>query len=142
MPEFPPDDKEAIPDHEFLYRRIFPDRHNLVRSDDGIGFRPASGALKSREPLSVDRASLCTPEETRDRDRSSPFHVAEISARVARAEGCRIVPKREEGNPAHALLYGRRADGKGGLSGGQAEKIARRSKIVLLNPAGPLPDAA
>lgn len=138
MPEFPPDDKDAIPDSELLYRRIYPDPAHLVPLEDGTGCRPRSGAFRSPEPLSVDRSSRSTPEQTRDRDTSSPFHVAAFSAGVARAAECRIVPDEREGNPAHALVYGRHADGKGGLSNGQAEKIARRAKIVLLNPDAPV----
>jgi len=135
MPEFPADDKEAIPDDELLFRRIYPDPGHLVPLGDGTGYRPQSGALRSPAPLSVDRASLSTPEETRDRDKSSPFHVAAVPAGAVRSVGCKVVRDPEQGNLAHCLVYGQHADGKGGLSGGQAEKIARKARIVLLNPA-------
>jgi hypothetical protein len=139
MPESPPDDP-TIPDDEFLYRRIFPDPQNLKRLPDGRSFRPTTGALRSQEALSVDLGSVSTPEETRDRDNSRPFHVAAISVLVARKEGCRIVRDPEERNPAHALLYGTHEDGSGSLSSGQAKRVARQSIIVLLNAAAPLPD--
>ena len=133
MPEFPSTGEVEIPDGELLYRRIYPDPGHLVPLEDGTGYRPRSGALRSPEPLSVDRSSLSTPEETRDRDTYRAFHVAAIAAGVARSCGCGVRPDPDEGNPAHALITGAHRDGKGGLSNGQAEKLARRSKIILLN---------
>jgi hypothetical protein len=136
MPEFPPDDKEVIPDEELLYIRVYPQADYLVPTPEG-GFRPRSGALRSDEPLSVDRSSLCTPEQTRDRDQSQPFHVAAIRAKVARAAGCGVTPDPVPGNEAHALIHGGHA--RGGMTMKQAKLVARQTIFVLLSPLGPLP---
>ena len=135
MPDMLPPDDHTIDDSEFLYRRIYPDPHNLVPSPNGNGYRPSSGSLRSTLPLSVDRSSLCTPEETRDRDLSKPFHVAQISVSVVRAAGCRVVADPEDGNPAHVLIYG--SGQNGSLSKGQTEKIARQALIILINGVAP-----
>lgn len=138
MPDLLSPDDQAIGDGESLYRRIFPGLDNLVPNSGGDGYRPSSGSLKSDLPLSVDRSSLCTPEETRDRDISKPFHVAQISVGVVRAAGCRVVADPEDGNPAHALIYG--SGENGSLSKSETKKIARQSQIVLVNnlTMGPL----
>lgn len=122
---------QTVDDGELLYRRIFPGPDSLQPNSGGDGYRPSSGSLKSDLPLSVDCASLCTPEETRDRDLSKLFHVALISVSVVRAVGCRVVADPEDGNPAHALIYG---SGKNGsLSKSETQKIARQSRIILVN---------
>ena len=59
-----PADDQAIPNDEKLYIRIVPSDDVLVPIGNGE-FRPMSGAVKRRdkdEPLSVDRASLSTPD--------------------------------------------------------------------------------
>lgn len=138
MPDQLPPDDRTIRNEELLYLRVFPDADN-IKPLQGGGYRPRSGELRSDEALSVDLGSLCTPEQTRDRDSSLPFHVAEIPAGLARSEGCRIVRDPLENNPAHALLYGNHKSGNGSLSMRQTEKIARAVRIVLLNPAAPMP---
>lgn len=120
MPDLLPPDDSTIDDDELLYRQIVPDPHNLVPNSNGDGYRPASGSMRSPLPLSVDRGLLCTPEETRDRDLSKPFHVAQISVSVARAAGCHMVADPEDNNPAHVLIYG--SGQNGALTKGQTEK--------------------
>lgn len=146
MPDHrPPDDATIGPD-EKLYVRIFPSP-DVLRPVEG-GFRPHSGAIKRQgeqadDPLSVDLGSICTPEETRDRDTSSPFHVAVFTAGIARGLGLRIVrdPDHQNNNPAHALVYGNRQNAAktytGGLKTSEAEKLARLARIVLINEAAP-----
>lgn len=137
----------TIPDSEWLYIRVFPDKDSLIFDPNTMLFRPTTGALKSREqPLSVDLGSICTPQETRDRDKSFAFHVAAFAAGTARKYGCRVVrdpipeSKEERENPAHALVFGNHDSGSGGLiPNSQSRKIAHESKIVLLNEYAPWP---
>lgn len=131
---FPLDDA-TIPDDELLYVRIFPRPDNLQPNEDGFGLRPASGTLRRHDqPLSVDRGSLCTPQQTRNRGPSPTYHVAAFTAGIAREYGCRIVKDAEEGNPAHALVYGDHDDDS--LSKSQQKQIARRATIVLMGEPG------
>lgn len=144
----PPDINDiTIPDSEWLYIRVFPDKDSLIFDPNMTVFRPTTGALKRREqPLSVDLGSICTPQETRDRDKSFAFHVAAFTAGIARKYGCRVVrdpieeSKEERENPAHALVFGNHDSGSGGLiPNSQSRKIAHESKIVLLNENAPWP---
>ena len=144
----PPDiDDTTISDSEWLYIRVFPDRDSLIFDQTLQVFRPTTSALKSREqPLSVDLGSICTPEETRDRDKSFPFHVAAFTAATVRRYGCRVVrdpiPKgqKEPENPAHALVFGNHDSGSGGLiPKSQSRKIAHESHIICLNENAPRP---
>lgn len=142
----PPDvDDTTIPPEELLYIRVFPDPDS-IKFDSKLGrFRPTSSALKSRDqPLSVDLGSLSRPEQTRDRDRSRPFHVAAFTAETARRCGCRIVRDPTEAtrtspaNPAHALVFGNHDNGSGGLKdNSQSRHIAHEAWIVLLNENAP-----
>lgn len=130
MPEENAPNEHAIEDEELLYRRIYPDP-DAVTENPGGGKRPVSGSLRSDGPLSVDRGSLCTPQQTRDRDTSSQFHVAAFSASVAREAGCRVIADPLPGNSAHALIYGKHTSGNGSLTKSQAKKIANRARVVL-----------
>lgn len=144
---FPGIDDESIQDSELLYIRVFPDQDSLIFDPTIQGFRPTTGALKRREqPLSVDLGSLCTPEQTRDRDKSFPFHVAAFTAATARKYDCRVVRdpipegQNEPENLAHGLVYGNREDMSGGLiPKSQSRKIAQEARIVLLNDNAPWP---
>lgn len=146
---FPGADDETILDSELLYIRVFPDQDSLIFDPTIQGFRPTTSALKRREePLSVDLGSLCTPEETRDRDKSFHFHVAAFTAATARKYGCRIARdpiskgQNEPENPAHGLGYGNREDKSGGLvPKSQSRKIAQEARIVLLNGNAPWPQS-
>lgn len=144
----PPDiDDTTISDSEWLYIRVFPDKDSLIFDQNLKVFRPTTSALKSREqPLSVDLGSLCTPQETRDRDKSFAFHIAAFTAGTARIYRCRVVRdpipggQEERENPAHALVFGNNQNGSGGLiPNSQSTKIARESRIVLLNENAPWP---
>ncbi len=95
--------------------------------------------------MSVDLGSLCAPQETRDRGGAAgPFHVAVVTAATVRVLGLRItkdpLSEGQEGgpNPAHALIHGTRPndDGNltGGLTNGEAEKLARAARVVLITP--------
>src|SRR5258706_9300980 len=113
MPSHFPADDETIDDGDVRYLRVFPRADQIARAADGDGYRPSSGALKSEEPLSVDWGAMCTPQETRHRDLSGSFHVAEIPAGLARSFGCRVVREPVPGNEAHVQIYGlhKRFDG-------------------------------
>jgi len=131
MPDQHGENDPTIAAEEPLYLRVFPRADLLVQ--DHAGYRPASGCFRSQEALSVDLASLSTPEETRDRDKSHPYHIAAFTAGVARAEGCRVTRDPLPENPAHALVYGDHQKGAGALTKGQAKKIAQQARIILLN---------
>jgi hypothetical protein len=136
MADYRPADDLTISDNEQLYLRIFPASDALTVVEGG--YRPNSGSLKrGDEPVSVDLGSISTPENTRDRDTSSPFHVAQFTAGIARSAGCRVVRDPEPDNPAHALVYGNRQNRAksftGGLTKGEGEKIARLARLALVN---------
>ncbi len=132
--ELPPDvDDSSIPDEELLYRRIpLHPLDNIQPTEVAGEFRPSSGNFRSDGPLSVDRGSLTTPEETRDRAKPTLFHVAQIHAKIARQCGCRLVKDPMPDNPAHILLFGNHESGSGALNGKQTKAIARAARIVLL----------
>ena len=132
MPGAGPPDDVTIGDEEPLYYRVYPDSKSLVRIPSGE-YRPSSGSLRSDGPLSVNLGSLATPQETRDQERSSIFHVAAFSAGIARMVGCRIIREPLPGNHAHALVYGNHNRGNGALSKSQKKQIADRARIVLIN---------
>jgi hypothetical protein len=126
---------ESVTDDELLYVRIFPDPDSIQPNESGIGYRPVSGSLRrSGQALSVDLGSLSTPEQTRDRDTSRPFHVAAFTAGAARLAGCRVARAPEDANPAHALVIGSSERADGSLSKGQIKKISKQATIILLNP--------
>ena len=127
-------DDPSIPDEELLYRRIPLQPPDNIQPTEVEGeWRPSSGNFRSNGPLSVDRASLTTPEQTRDRGRPMIFHVAQVPAKVARQCGCRLVKDLMPNNPAHILLFGNHDSGVGALNGKQAKAIARAARIVLLS---------
>jgi hypothetical protein len=144
----PADDLAAIPNEERLFIRFFAAADSVVPLPDGSA-RPMSGAFRRadrmHEPFSVDRSSVCTAEETRDRGgQGGPFHVAAFTAATARGLGLRLtpnpIPDGEEGGPnaAHALVHGTRPDGDGnlmgGLTNGEAERLARAARLVIITP--------
>ena len=126
-------DDQSISGDEILYRRIPLHPPDMIQSTDVLGeFRPSSGNFRSVGPLSVDRGSLSSPEQTRDRAKPAVFHVAGFHAKVARQCGCRVVKDPLPDNPAHALLYGDHESGTGALNGKQTKAIARAARLVLL----------
>lgn len=133
--ELPADeDDSTIPGDELLYRRISLRFPEMIQETDVPGeFRPSSGNFKSEGPLSVDRSSLSSPEETRDRAKPDLFHVAGVQAQVARQCGCRIVKDPLPDNPAHVLIFGSHDSGNGALNGKQTKAIAKAARLVLLS---------
>lgn len=142
MADLRPADDNSIPAEERLYVRSFPAPDSVIPVEGG-GHRPSSGSIRGGdhdEPMSVDLGSLCTPEQTRDRGTNGNFHVAMITAQAVRRLGFRIVrdPVADEAlpNPAHALILGSRANGRGDLEGaltyGEYSKLARVAKFVIL----------
>lgn len=134
----PPDDP-TIPDDAVLFRRVFPDPDSLQAAEGG-GLRPYSATWRSATPLSVDMSTECTPEATRDRDVSRPFHVAGISVGHVRGMGCRVVRDPLPDNPAHCLIYGVSDRDDGSIPAGLARKLSKQARVILINPAAPLPD--
>jgi hypothetical protein len=140
MADLRPADDESILDDDRLYVRIFPSKDVLVPVEGG--HRPMSGSMKGTDrddSKSVDLASLCTPEQTRDRGTNGQFHVAAIPVSEVRRLGLRIkrdpLQPPDPPNSAHALIVGSRQDGngdmKGALTNGEYEKLARVARIVL-----------
>jgi hypothetical protein len=147
MADLRPADDALIPGDERLYVRFYASPDSVVPLPGGEA-RPMSGALRrgrKDEPMSVDLASLCTPEETRDRGgNAGPFHVAVVTVTATRALGLRVtrdpLMEGQEGgpNPAHALVHGSRpnddGDQTGGLTNGEAERLARTARLAIITP--------
>lgn len=133
--ELPADiDDQSIPGNEILYRRIPLHPPEMIQGTDIPGeFRPSSGNFKSEGPLSVDRSSLSSPEQTRDRAKPIVFHVAGVQAKVARQCGCRVVKDPLPDNPAHVLIFGNHGSGTGALNGKQTKTIANAARLVLFS---------
>jgi len=69
-------DDQSISGDEILYRRIPLNPSEMIQETDVPGeFRPSSGNFRSEGPLSVDRSSLSSPEQTRDRAKPAVFHI-------------------------------------------------------------------
>jgi hypothetical protein len=135
MADLRPADDVSISGDDRLYLRFFADPDSAVPVGAGE-FRPNSGALIPRrkdEPLSADLASLCTPQETRDRGgHPGPFNVAVVTVAAVREMGLRItrdpIEDGAEGgpNPAHVLVHGDFANDQGDLTGGVRRKVTER----------------
>jgi hypothetical protein len=135
MADLRPAHDDSISGDDRLYFRFFADPDSAVPLGAGE-FRPNSGSLKPRrkeEPLSADLASLCGPQETRDRGgHPGPFNVAVVSVAEARALGLRItrdpIKAGADGgpNPAHVLVHGDFENDSGDLTGGVRRKVAAR----------------
>lgn len=121
-------DDTTIPDNERLWRRVFP---SAIHTDEETNeLRAQSGAFRDhRGPLSVDIASLTTLEASLIQ--GPGMQMAEFSAKTARNAGCKIRRDPLPGDPAHALIYGTHRNG--GLSGREAQFIARQSRIIPIN---------
>lgn len=129
-----PEDDKSIPDDEFLFFRVYPAADALVQIADG--FRPNSGSFKFAEAMSFDRASMCHPEETRDRAAVGiVFHVARIRVGDLRAAGCVITRDPVPDNPAHVLVWGSNKEGTGSFTKGQRDKAAAASRVILIAPS-------
>jgi len=121
-------DDTTIPDNERLWRRVFP---SAIHTDEETNeLRAQSGAFRDhRGPLSVDIASLTTQEASLAKRRD--MCLTEFSAKAARNAGCKIRRDPLPDGPAHALIYGTHRNG--GLSGREAQSIARQSRIIPIN---------
>ena len=127
-------DDQSISGDEILYRRIPLNPSEMIQETDVPGeFRPSSGNFRSEGPVSVDRSSLSSPEQTRDRAKPAVFHVAGVEAKVARQCGCRIVKDPLPDNPAHVLIFGDHDSGTGALNGKQTKAIAKAARLVLFS---------
>lgn len=144
MADLRPADDASVVSDDRVYIRFFASPDSAVPLAGGE-FRPNSGALLPRrkdEPISADLASLCTPQETRDRGgHSGPFNVAVVSVATLRDLGLRVtrdpIPEGQHGgpNPAHVLIHGSRDNDNGDLTGGlrrpEAERLARAARLAL-----------
>jgi hypothetical protein len=133
MPEASPLNDPTIPNDELLYHRVYPEPLRIYIDPVSREPRPTSGDFHSKdhEPLSVDLASLTTPEESLSR--APGFYLSAVQAGDVRdpACGCGIVRDPEPENRAHALIYGR---GKGGaLTKGQREKVAKQARFIVVD---------
>src|SRR5439155_250617 len=106
MPEAPLTDDPSIPNNELLYHRVYPDPHGIYIEPTSREPRPTSGAFRSKgpEPLSVDLASLTTPEESLSRARLPGLYLAVVRAGVIRgaATGCGMLREAYPGNVARS----------------------------------------
>lgn len=134
------DESEDSPigEDEDLFIRVTADSQNQwVKKLSNGEYRPGTGVFLRRDdkPLSVDRASKTTAQETQSRGKPGKFHVARFKAKAAIEAGCKVVPDRKPDNPAHVLIHGNRKNKnlelKGSLTDSEAKKIARQARIVL-----------
>jgi hypothetical protein len=146
-------DDGTIPDDELLYFRIHPAGDAIVPAGNGQ-YRPNSGTLRGYpdEPLSCDLSSLSSPEQSRDRGTNGSFHVAAITAGAIRQmqvgqQAFRVwrdpIVNGPVPNNAHAVIAGNRVTSGnqiGGLTNGEAERIARASRIILFATGYQPPD--
>lgn len=107
--EEPYEDDQSIADDEQLYRRI-PEWH--WDGCPGDSCRPSSAAFyddPDGQPMSVDIASLSTPESVLEgHDR---FALVAFTAQLARSSQLIVVPLPLDSNPAHAVVPGNKTQG-------------------------------
>lgn len=121
-------DDESVPDDESVWRRIAP--QDLVRDQETGLYRPSSGSLRTSE-MSVAIASL-TSVESALVDYPG-FSLAEIKVAFLRSIGCIVVRDPDPpDNPAHALVYGKSANGS--LTKSQAKRLAEAATWRRLVP--------
>jgi len=146
--DLPPDcDDGLIPDDELLYIRVYPDPDAIYFDPDTGEYRAGTTAFRDNTgPLSADRSSLSTAEQTRDWEPSHPYHVVAIKAGTARKYDCRVVPDprpqtaTHAENKAHVSIFGDHKLGNGALrNNSQARRIAHDpdTKVVLINDKAP-----
>jgi hypothetical protein len=92
-----------IPNEEQLYRRIAPHQRNPDGSVNSSAFKQ-NNQYETR--ISVDRASLTTPEMSVGRAGKDGFVIASLRAGDARELGFSVEPDPLQDNPAHALITG------------------------------------
>ena len=133
-----------IEDDDDLFIRVTSDPQNqwIVKLSSGE-YRPSSGSFLRRNdsPLSVDRASKTTAEDTQKRGNPGKFHVAKFKAKAAKDAGCKVVPDRIPENPAHVHIHGNRKNKSdevtGALTDAEAKKIAIKARIILWEGSPP-----
>lgn len=121
-------DDSSIGDDERLWRRVPPVQ---VTQDPQTGKpRPSSAAFHPSDQMSVDIASLTCPAAALA---GYPEHgLAEFRAGDARKAGCIVVRDPLPDNRAHALVLGKRPDGR--LTPSQGKQIATRAVWAIPPP--------
>ena len=119
-------DDPSVSDNERLWRRVHPS--DIIRDSESEELRPTSAAFRPSEEMSVDIASLTTPEAVLS---NYPHHsLIEFTAGIARKEGGIVVRDPLPDNPSHALICGKNPEGR--LTKSQAKKIQQSSMWVIL----------
>ena len=119
-------DDPSVSDNERLWRRVHPS--DIIRDPESEELRPTSAAFRPSDEMSVDIASLTTPEAVLS---NYPHHsLIEFTAGIARKEGCVVVRDPLPDNPSHALVCGKNPEGR--LTKSQAKKIQQSSMWVIL----------
>jgi hypothetical protein len=126
-------DDPTIGNDEILWRRVSPDK---LLSITGSDVPPPSNAFRSNAvEISVNRANLSSVEATL-RDYPDNSLVA-VTAGAVRAAGCLVVSAPKIDNLAHALIIGKRPDGR--LTKGDCKNIANSASwVVFRRPKDPL----
>ena len=119
-------DDSTVNNDERLWRRVHPDQ--IIWDEHLKNYRPSSGVFRPSGEMSVDIASLSTPEAALSN--YSQHSLVEFQAGAARKEGCIIVRDPLPDNPSHALVCGKNTEGR--LTKPQAKNIQRNSKWVIL----------
>lgn len=120
-------DDPTVNDDERLWRRVHPNQ--IIWDEDIKNYRPSSAVFRPSGEMSVDIASLTTPEAVLS---DYPQHsLVEFTAGVARKEGCIVVRDPLPDNPSHALVRGKNPEGH--LTKSQAKNIQQNSKWIILN---------
>lgn len=126
MPQSERVDDHTISDDERLWRRVHPS--NIIRNSESRNLRPSSAAFRSSNAMSVNIASLTTPEAVLS---NYPQHsLVEFTAGVARNVGCIVIRDPLPDNPSHALVCG--MNPKGRLTKAQAKNIQLHSSWIIL----------
>ena len=112
--------KKSVMDEDFLYRHIHPDWRKPDGSISGVAFE--------HYELSVDLASLSTPQRSWRRARNPEFGLARLSVR-----GIRALPLRQEvrhwpeiRNWSHTLVIGEKKK-----QGKMKYKIAESAELII-----------
>ena len=119
-------DDPTIHNDERLWRRVPPGQ--IIWDSNLSGYRPSSAVFRPSDEMSVDIASLTTPEAVLFN--YAQYSLIEFEAGVARNEGCIIVRDPLPENPSHALVCGSNAEGR--LTKSQAKNISRYSRWIIL----------
>jgi hypothetical protein len=121
-------DDITIPDPEKLLRRI-PEYHYPYDSKIGRHRISSAAFFDPNQQISVDRRSISTPEQTRNRNNPDPsnFGVAAVTAALARQLQQMVVSSPSHTNPAHALIVGKQ-------TAAVRKKLAKAATIEIEPP--------